>query len=82
MAMTDDEIDSLASWLTFNHDLPLWEVLEAVTKTWPGITAEEIKRAIRRMKEKAKDKLNHQAEAIKRRALFRLVGADFHGESA
>jgi hypothetical protein len=34
------------------------------------------------MKEKAKDKLNHQAEAIKRRAHFRLVGSDFHGESA
>jgi hypothetical protein len=80
--MTDTEIDQLASWLTFNHDRPFWKVLEAITRTWPHITAEEIKRAIRRMNEKARDKFNRQTELIKRRSRFRLVEAESHGESA
>ena len=82
MALTDVEIDQLASWLSFNHDRPFWEVLEAITKTWPHITAEEIKRAIRRMNEKTEDKLNRRTEVIKRRAKFRLVEAESRGEPA
>ena len=80
--MSDDEIDQLASWLTFNHDRPFSEVLDAITKTWPDITAEEIKRAIRRMHDKARDKLNRQTDPIARRSRFRLVEAEARDEPA
>lgn len=76
--MTDIEIEQLASWLTFNHDRPLSEILEAITRTWPDATAEEIKRAIRRMNEIAREKLNRQTDPIKRRACLRLVETDSH----
>ena len=76
MALTDVEIDQLASWLTLNHERPFGEVLGGITKTWPGITAEEINRSIRRMKEKNETRYNRQSAAAKRRARFRLVEAE------
>jgi lysophospholipase L1-like esterase len=79
--MTDIEIEQLASWLTFNHDRPLSEILDAIMRTWPDATAEEIKRAIQRMNEIAREKLNRQSEPIKRRSSFRLVVTESHGES-
>lgn len=78
MSMTDSEIDQLASWLSSNHDRPLQEILDAITRTWPDATAKEIKRAIQRMNEIAREKLNRQADPIKRRSCFRLVEAAFH----
>jgi hypothetical protein len=78
-SMTDIEIEQLASWLTFNHDRPLSEILDAITRTWPDATAEEIKRAIQRMNEIAREKLNRQSEPIKRRSSFRLVAPESHG---
>lgn len=79
--MTDSEIEQLANWLTFNHDRPLSEVLDAITRTWPNATAEEIKRAVQRMNEYARDKLNRQNEPMRRRSRFRLVDAEPHGGS-
>jgi hypothetical protein len=78
MTMTDSEIDQLASWLSSNHDRPLREIMDAITRTWPDATAKEIKRAIQRMKEIAREKLNRQTDPIKRRSCFRLVETAFH----
>jgi len=80
--MTDIDIEQLARWLSSNHTRSLWEIMEAITKTWPDATAEEVKRAIRRMNEIAKEKLNRQNEPITRRSRFRLVGAASHGDPA
>ena len=80
--MTDTEIEQLALWLRSNYERPLLEIMDAITRTWPEATAEEMKRAIERMNEIARDKLNRQRTPIERRSRFRLVGADYHGEPA
>lgn len=80
--MTGNEIDQLARWLSSNHERPLWEIMDAITKTWPDATAEEIKQAIHRMNEIAKEKLNRESEPIERRSRFRLVVSESHGGPA
>lgn len=80
--MSDTEIDQLARWLSSNHERPLWEIMDAITRTWPYATADEIKRAIHRMNEISKEKLNRQNEPIERRSRFRLVESESHGEPA
>ncbi|MEJ2122692.1 MAG: hypothetical protein P8Z76_18730 [Alphaproteobacteria bacterium] len=80
--MTDTEIEQLARWLSSNHERPLLEIMDAIATTWPDATAEEIKRAMQRMNEIAKDRLNRQSTPIERRSRFRLVGSDSHGEPA
>lgn len=80
--MTDTEIDQLARWLSSNHERSLLEIMDAITRTWPDATAEEIKRAMERMNEIAKDKLNRQSTPIERRSRFRLVESGSHGGPA
>ncbi len=80
--MTDTEIDQLARWLSSNHERPLWEIMDAITKTWPDATAEEIKQAIHHMNEIAKEKLNRKSEPIERHSRFRWVGSESHGGPA
>ena len=80
--MTDSEIEQLARWLSSNHERPLLEIMDAIIRTWPDATAEEIKRAVHRMNEIAKEKLNRQNEPIERRARFHLVESESHGEPA